>query len=218
MIKNVLIACEESQTTCIEFRKLGFNAFSCDLQSSTGGFPQYHIKGDCLQYLEPCEEFNGIGFYTEDNTYHCVPKWDLIIAHPPCTMLARVSSAAFRSGLHSSYDVQVAREFFFRFYDLKRTSSGIRLCIENPVPMKISNLPKYSQIIQPYQFGDLYTKQTCLWLYNLPPLFPTSALAPYGSTRNIFPSWVGTHFGSVQRSKSFVGIARAMANQWGFLD
>ena len=197
-MKNVLIACEESQTECIEFRKLGINAFSCDLQDCSGGHPEWHIKGDCWDYIL-------------DNS------WDLIIAHPPCTYLAK-------SGLCHLYDqrqnkldadrmlnVIKARDFFMAFclYGMK----GHRVAIENPVPHRFAMLPKQSQIIQPYAFGDIYSKQTCLWLFNVPPL-----MAKYGYTeKRKTPdsiSYTSLSRDIKTRSKSFPGIAKAMAEQW----
>lgn len=190
---KVLVACEESQTACIAFRERGHIAFSCDIQCCSGGHPEWHIKGDCISLIKDT-----------------LSEWDLIIAHPPCTFLSRVSSVALACGLHTSAQVAEAKEFFMFFYNLPG-----RVCIENPVPMKKVGLPGCTQIIQPYQFGDFWTKQTCLWLKNLPPLIG-QCYAPYGFTRNCAPSWVGKHFGSVARSKSFPGIARAMATQWDF--
>lgn len=194
---KVLIACEESQTSCIAFRNLGHIAYSCDLQDCSGGFPEWHIKGDCWDVIE----FN---------------NWDLIIAHPPCTYLSIAGACnMYKNGIidNERYErMLVARDFFMRFYNL----SGVRLCIENPRAMKMANLPPYSQTIQPFEFGDPYTKLTLLWLKDLPLLFPQV----YSVNKRIAPScvsWVGTHHGSVQRSKSFAGISAAMAKQWGDL-
>lgn len=219
---DVLIACEESQRICLEFRKRGHNAFSCDLQECSGGMPQYHIVGDCLNLL------NGFCiFKTQDNQIHCIgKKWDLIIAHPPCTYLSNVGAVRlfpqkgklnierYKKGLE-------AKDFFMQIYN----ADCDKICIENSVATKIYNLPNYSQIIQPYEFGHPYSKKTCLWLKNLPPLFPTKIVKD-----NII-SWVsggskdqhgnprknkGTVFrDSKTRSKTFQGIAQAMAKQWG---
>lgn len=190
---KVLIACEESQTVCKAFRANGHIAFSCDIQKCSGGFPQWHIQRDCISLIN-----------------ESLSEWDLIIAHPPCTYLSRVSSVALSSGKHTLSDVESARNFFMFFYNLPG-----RVCIENPVPLTCASLPPYSQTIQPYQFGDNFTKLTCLWLKNLPLLFPF-CYVPKGFTRNCAPSWVGTHSGGKVRSKSFPGIARAMATQWQF--
>lgn len=215
---NVLIACEESQTVCKVFRQKGHNAFSCDIQSCSGGHPEWHIQGDVLKILSPIEHvdtenFNdiryGIQFRTMDRDVHYVPRWDLIIAHPPCTMLAKVASLAFHQNKHTQEDIDEAREFFYKFYNLPG-----RVCIENPVPAKRAGLPRHSQTVQPYQFGDDWTKLTCLWLKNLPPLIPHCYAIP-GQSRNAAKSWVYHKHGSKARSKTFPGIAAAMAEQWG---
>ena len=190
---RVLVACEESQTVCIAFRNKGHLAFSCDIQRCSGGHPEWHIQNDCVSLIKDT-----------------LSEWDLIIAHPPCTYLSKVSSVAFSQGKHTFSDVSVARDFFMFFYNLPG-----RICIENPVPMKLANLPRFSQTVQPYQFGDNWTKLTCLWLKNLPPLFP-DCYVPVGFRRNMFPSYVYHHSGSKARSRFFPGIARAMATQWNF--
>lgn len=196
---RVLVACEESQTVCKAFRRLGVEAYSSDIQECSGGYPQWHIKGDCIPVIE-----NGC--------------WDLIIAHPPCTYLsiAGACNMYLKDGTlnRERYEKMLqAREFFLYFYNL----SGVRVCIENPRVMAMCQLPKYSQTIQPYQFGDNYTKKTLLWLKDLPYLIPLN----YGyNDRRIegIPSYVGTHYGSKSRSKFFDGIANAMAVQWSNLD
>ncbi len=191
---KVLIACEESQTSCIAFRECGHIAFSCDIQPCSGGHPEWHIQRDVISLIKDS-----------------LSEWDLIIAHPPCTMLAKVSSVAFSQGKHTQRDLELARDFFMFFYNLE----NVRVCIENPVPFKRANLPPYSQTIQPYQFGDNWTKLTCLWLKNLPLLIP-NCYAPIGSSRSAAPSFVKHKCGSKARSKSFPGIAKAMATQWNF--
>lgn len=197
---RVLIACEESQTSCIAFRQKGHVSFSCDIQECSGGHPEWHIKDDVCNIL--------------------YDQWDLVIAHPPCTYLAK-------SGINNLYHkdtdslnamrmlkVIEARDFFYMFYNYGLR--GHRICIENPLPHRFACLPPYSQCVQPYWFGDFYSKYTCLWLFNLPPL-----MAKYGyeQLRSIpgVKSWTGTHSGSIQRSKSFPGISAAMAEQWGSL-
>lgn len=205
---NVLVACEESQVVCIEFRKIGHNAFSCDLQSCSGGSPEWHIQRDVFEII------NGGFFETCSGETHYICKWDMIIAHPPCTYLSKVSSKCFREGVHTYSQVCSAVDFFMKFYNLRYIQPDIKLCIENPVPMAICGLPAFSQTIQPYEFGDEWTKLTCLWLYNLPPLIG-QCYAPIGHKRNCCPSYVYHKFGSKLRSKTFIGIARAMAIQWG---
>lgn len=114
---NVLIACEESQTSCIEFRKLGHNAFSCDIQACSGGFPEWHIKGDCLSLID-----GSCSFFTCDGVNHYISSWDLIIAHPPCTYLSRAGSCRMFPRPHVlNYDryekAIAARDFFMRIYN-----------------------------------------------------------------------------------------------------
>ena len=192
---NVLVACEESQRVMLEFRKLGHRAFSCDIKDCSGEFPEWHIKGD----VRPVIEYN---------------SWDLIIAHPPCTYLAKSGSCNLVNGSgviinQRRYEEMLkARDFFYFFYDLE----GVKVCIENPVAMKRANLPPYSQIIQPFQFGDNFSKQTCLWLKGLPYLIPECYAL---NKRSFGESWCAVHRSAAQRSKTFPGIARAMALQWG---
>lgn len=219
---KVLVACEESQRVCTAFRELGHEAYSCDIQECSGGHPEWHILGDVLPLINGnCE------FITMDGTKHTIDgKWDLLIAHPPCTYLSNAGAARLfpKKGLMdvSRYKKGLeAKNFFMRFYN----ADCDKICIENPVPTRIYELPKYSQIIQPFEHGHPYSKKTCLWLKNLPKLFPTEII-----TENII-SWVsggskdfhgnqrkqsGTKIrDSKQKSKTFPGIARAMAEQWG---
>lgn len=191
---RVLVACEESQRVMIAFRELGHQAFSCDLQDCSGGFPEHHIKGDVI----PVIEHN---------------SWDLIIAHPPCTYLcvAGACNLVDKNGNIKDYqryeNMLAAREFFMFFYNL----TGVKVAIENPRPMARANLPPYSQIIQPFQFGENYSKQTMLWLKDLPLLIPECYAL---SARKFGESWCKIHRSAKDRSKTFVGIARAMARQW----
>lgn len=195
---NVLVACEESQRVTIEFRNLGHLAYSCDLKPCSGGYPEWHIKDDCLKIIN---DFN----------------WDLIIAHPPCTYLtvAGACNLVDSSGNiidQLRYDLMLqARDFFLKIYN----SSCSRICIENPRPMKRANLPMWSQVIQPYDFGDNFSKQTCLWLKGLPYLFPNCIEYNRRSPANV-SSWCSLHRSAAVRSKTFPGIAKAMAQQWNF--
>ena len=186
---RVVVACEESQAVCKAFRLLGHEAFSCDLQPCSGGHPEWHFQEDCFAVIDRLSP-------------------DLVIAHPPCTMLSIVSSICLFKGIHTYDDVLAAREFFLRFLDLP-----CKVAVENPRPMAICRLPKPTQFIQPYMFGDDYTKLTGLWLKGLPELFPECLSA--AGKRTGFPSWVGSHSSAKIRSKTFPGIARAMAEQWG---
>jgi hypothetical protein len=189
---KVLVACEESQEVCKAFRERGHEAFSCDLLPCSGGHPEWHIQGDALK-----EAYNG--------------KYDLMIAHPPCTFICRHRSRWEEKSKAS----QEGKQFF-----LDMLNAPIdKICVENPVPLKKWGLPPYIQIIQPWQFGHDYSKKTCLWLKNLPKLEPTEIvqvsyyITPNG--RRFTKGWYFTPRNSKARSKTFPGIARAMAAQWG---
>lgn len=208
---KVLVACEESQRVCIAFRERGHEAYSCDIIECSGNHPEWHIKGDALPLI------NGdVSFRTCDGTEHYVDKWDLLIAHPPCTYLSNagvrhlypngfLNEERYRKGIQ-------AREFFLQFW----FANVDKICVENPVPTKIYNLPKYTQIVEPYQFGHPYKKRTCLWLKNLPPLMPTNVVDKTISTR--YARWFNEGSSEERqrnRSKTFEGIAKAMAERWG---
>lgn len=215
---NVLVACEESQRVCLAFRERGFNAFSCDIQECSGGHPELHILGDAVKALDAGE------ITTMDGTTHHIPKWDLLIAHPPCTYLSNAGARHLWKGHQLQADRVMlgikARDFFMEFY---RANIPL-VAVENPVPSKIFVMPKYSQIIQPYHFGHPFTKRTCLWLKNLPPLEPTNIVEP---TETWCPSGSYSHKHGEQhkgmfttdraknRAKTFPGIAKAFAEQWG---
>lgn len=155
---NVLIACEESQTITIEMRKLGHQAFSCDLQKPSGEHPEWHVKGDVLDILR-----SPATFLTMDGTKYEGITWDLIIAHPPCTYLSNAGACRLypRKGQldQERYTRGLrAKTFFMEIYQ----TCCEHICIENPVPSKVYELPKYTQIIQPYEYGHPYSKKTCL--------------------------------------------------------
>lgn len=179
---NVLVACEESQRVCMAFRERGHNAYSCDIQEPSGGHPEWHLKADVLRYLNPVPEIEGIlPFLTMDGESHFIAgKWDLIIAHPPCTYLSAAGAVRLYNSEHEIKDHDRytkgldASDFFMTFLN----SECDRVCVENPVPLRIFELPKYSQIIQPYYFGDPWNKKTCLWLKGLPHLTPTNVVPP----------------------------------------
>ena len=205
---RVLVACEESQTVCKAFRERGHEAYSCDVQPCSGGHPEWHIQADALEVLKI--------------------KWDLVIAHPPCTYLTASSAVRLFNHDHTVKDKErfakaiAAAEFFRKIWG----GCCEKIAIENPTPLKCMGLPQYSQIIEPFQFGDPWRKRTCLWLKGLPPLIPMeSPVEPLGL-------WVGStskrRDPAIQeryklnsnrnpkiRSKTFPGIARAMAEQWG---
>lgn len=218
MPMKVLIACEESQAVCIEFRARGHEAYSCYIQEPSGGHPEWHIWGDALEAIKG-------GFITTmDGQKHEVGKWDLLIAHPPCTYL---SNAGARH-LWKCHQLQAdrvmlgieARDFFMRFYlaDIQR------IAVENPVPSKVFAMPPYTQTIQPYEYGHPYTKKTCLWLKGLPKLTPTNIVEPI-ATWCPSGSYSGKHSDQHRgmfttdrarnRAKTFPGVAKAMAEQWG---
>ena len=217
---NILVACEESQRVCEAFRKRGGKAYSCDIIECSGGHPEWHIKQDVLPLLNGnCE------FITMDGISHkIVGKWDLIIAHPPCTYMSK-AGARFMYPVSGQINpdrlekAMRAKEFFMKFYN----ADCNRICIENPTPLKVVGLPKESQVIQPYMFGDPYSKRTLLWLSGLPKLNPTNILedfVPYlPSNTGAFSRGKGGSRGVVHNakdaSKTFPGIAKAMAEQWG---
>lgn len=230
---KVLVACEESQRVCTAFRERGHEAYSADIQEPSGGHPEWHILGDVLKVLNPYDtdpcggtETTGILFETMDGAVHFVKKWDLIIAHPPCTYLSNAGACRLypkKGQLNQERYKQgvKARDFFLYFY----YADCDRIAIENPIPSKIYNLPPYSQIIQPYHFGEPYSKKTCLWLKGLPKLQPTNILTDYkpyvscGTSRNKGnpdKSGVSRAGGAAKvRSKTFYGFAKAFAEQWG---
>ena len=193
---RVLVACEESQAVCKAFRELGHKSYSCDLQECSGGHPEWHIKGDALKVLN-------------------LPIWDLVIAHPPCTYLSNagarflypkgiLNEERYKKGLEG-------KDFFMQFFNAKCT----HIAIENPVASKIYDLPKHSQEIQPYMFGHPFKKKTRLWLKGLPQLKPTNIVTVSESTK-VAGNWFnkGGKERQKNRSKTFEGIARAMATQW----
>lgn len=197
---RILVACEESQAVTKELRRLGHEAYSCDIQECSGGHPEWHLQINALELLKM--------------------KWDMIIAHPPCTFL---SAAGAQRLFHKGGQVKdinryengmVAAEFFKAFLN----ADCPRIAVENPVPMKCFGLPKYTQIIEPFFFGDPWRKRTCLWLKGLPPLMATNMVEPTGfwvqRTGQRARGFVGGYRSKKMRSKTFPGIARAMAEQW----
>lgn len=225
---RVLIACEESQRVCSEFRGVGHEAYSCDIQECSGGHLEWHIMGDCLKVLN-----GSCTFETMDGTRHEIKgEWDLIIAHPPCTFMTVSGNAWFdvrkygEKAVKRIADRQEAFEFFMTFVNAKCD----RIAIENPIGYPSSHYRKPDQVIQPYYFGDHARKSTCLWLKGLPRLIPTNivdmgeiiddgysvgASANYARDENgKILSWNDPRTAKI-RSRTFQGIARAMAEQWG---
>lgn len=235
---NVLVACEESQRVCMAFREKGHNAFSCDLQPCSGGHPEWHIEGDALQLLNPKEMYFtdydksshrlfGVCFQTMDGKNHMFAgKWDLIVAHPPCTYLTNAGACRMypkkgQIDQNRFAKAMQAKEFFMAFLN----ADCDKICIENPVPLSVVELPPKTQIIQPYEFGHPYTKKTYLWLKGLPNLVPTNIVEPVGpyvcGNAEIWKKQAakgivyGKEKSAKHRSKTFEGIAKAMAEQWG---
>lgn len=211
---KVLIACEESQEVCKAFRALGHEAYSCDLQECSGGHPEWHIQGDVLPLLN-----GNCTFTTADTHTHTqAGAWDLIIAHPPCTDLA-VSGARHFAQKQKDGRQQKSIVLFMQM----ALANCDRVAVENPVGIMSSAWRRPDEIIQPYQFGHPYKKTTCLWLKGLPPLKPTEIVEPEiktytcknGKTVHFSADYGGGGVGSgKRRSKTYPGIARAMAEQW----
>lgn len=187
----ILIACEESQIVCLKFRELGYEAYSCDIQDCSGGHPEWHIKDDVRRVLHSC----------------C---WHGVIAHPPCTRLCN-SGVRWLSERNLWKEMEEACEFFNVFVNYGKSGGKIR--IENPIPHKyaVEKIGKYSQIIQPWQFGHPETKATCLWNFNLPPLMPAKIVK--GRDNRIWKMSPGPER-SKERSKTYSGIAAAIAQQF----
>lgn len=217
---NILVACEESQAVTIEGRRLGHNVFSCDLQECSGGHPEWHIMQDVLPLLN-----GNCSFKTMDGVEHRIDgKWDMIIGHPPCTFLSNAGARWLYAGKQLNQERYAkgleAKEFFMQFYN----ADCPRIAVENPIPSSVYQMPQYTQIIQPYEYGHPWSKKTCLWLKGLRPLEPTDVIRdhrPFCSSG----SYSGTHDprykgasrkgGSAKsRSKTFRGIAKAMMEQW----
>lgn len=183
---KILVACEESQAVTIELRKLGHEAYSCDLEPCSGGHPEWHLQVDALELLKI--------------------RWDMILAFPPCTHLA-VSGARHFAEKRADGGQQHGIDFFMRFAD----ADCPRIAIENPVGIMSTVWRKPDQIIQPWQFGHGETKKTCLWLKGLPLLQPTDIVD--GRQERIWRMPPGPDRAKL-RSKTYPGIARAMAEQW----
>ena len=223
---KVLVACEESQAVCKAFRERGFEAYSCDIQECSGGRPEWHICGDALKAMR------GGQIVTQDGKEHFVDKWDLMIAHPPCTYLSNVCTRGF--SLKSTPAEKVVDRWkkraesavFFMYFILAPIE---HIAVENPVGFMNTVFRKADQIIEPYMFaeserdGDNYvTKRTCLWTKNLPNLIQTNGLKRpdnkklFGTYSNgKAKTWEDSIHGGKARSKTFHGIAKAMAEQWG---
>lgn len=232
-ILNILVACEESQTVTKELRKLGHNAYSCDLLPCSGGHPEWHFKVNVFDIID-----NKGGQLENGNFEYLNNNWDMMIAHPPCTYLA-VSGAKWfyhpedkdkpildRRPHPKFLDRKAEREKAVEFFKKLADAPIERIAIENPVGVMSTLYRKPNQIVQPFMFGDEARKTTCLWLKNLPKLKPTN---PVGEGERIYfksgksqPKWYSdalvksksTEERRTMRSKTFLGIAKAMAEQW----
>lgn len=201
---KILVACEESQAVTTELRRLGHEAYSCDIIPCSGGHPEWHLQVDALELLKM--------------------KWDMVLAFPPCTYLTNAGAVRMRVNgeiQQDRYDKMLnAKEFFVHFYN----ADCPKIAIENPTPMKLCGLPPYDQVIQPYQFGHPYSKRTCLWLKGLPPLMSTDVImegvTPYvnGGCKDAHGNYRRFQGRKERdpktRAKTFPGIAKAMAEQW----
>lgn len=216
---KILVACEESQAVTKELRRLGHEAYSCDIIECSGGHPEWHIKQDVLPLLDGNCEF----MTTDGATHEVVGKWDMLIAHPPCTYLTnagarhlwkghKLNQERFEKGLE-------AKKFFMAFLE----ADCPKIAVENPIPSKVFELPPYTQTVQPYEHGHPFTKKTCFWLKGLKPLEPTDVVEPertwcpsgsYSGKHGEKHRGVFTKDRARQRSKTFPGIARSMAEQW----
>ncbi len=214
---NVLIACEESQAETEAFRYLGHNAYSCDVQPCRQGkHPEWHIQGDVSPYLHGETKFT-----TSDGISHEVQRWHLVIAHPPCTYLCKVSSVHLMKNPNGwRYTLQgwkylnvgryekllAARSFFMSCLN----ANAMYVAVENPLPMAIAGLPQPSTYACPSWFGVKYTKKTLYWTKNLPPLM---AKLEYNNPKSFVRCSRGKY-----RSRTFPQMARAIAEQWsGFI-
>lgn len=225
---NILVACEESQRVCMAFREKGHRAFSCDIEPCSGGHPEWHIQQDVIPLL------NGkCSFKTCDGEVHTVnDRWDMIIAFPPCTYLTNCATRHFSLRVTSAEKVvyrwkmrALAAVFFMRFI----LADCDRIAIENPVGFMSKAYRKPDQIIEPYYFAqseddteNYVTKRTCLWLKGLPCLkkinnLDRPKLETYVTHKGVTKTvcWEMKVHGSETRSKTFPGIAKAMAEQWG---
>ena len=218
---NVLVACEESQRVCTDFREKGHNAFSCDILPCSGGHPEWHIMQDVVPLL------NGrCNFKTIDEIEHSIDeKWDLIIAHPPCTYLTLAGNKWFKPEFSDRLpDRKKQRKEAVDFFMTIANADCDKIAIENPVGIMSSQWRKPDQYIEPYMFGDPEKKKTGLWLKGLPLLKPTNIVEPviiHCKSGANEPRWhmetmhLPKEERSRVRSQTFIGIAKAMAEQWG---
>ena len=206
------MACEESQEVCKAFRAKGHRAFSCDIQECSGGHPEWHIQGDCLPLLN-----GNCTFQTADTHTHTqVGKWDLIIAHPPCTKTSNAGAKHLFRGhklnLQRYYEGLCGKALFLAIW----AADCDKVVIENPTPSKVFDFPPHTQAIQPYEYGHPVSKKTLLWERGVQPLVPTNIVTPNANCHEA-GTWFmkGGKERQKNRAKTFRGIAAAMAEQWG---
>lgn len=219
---KVLVACEESQAVTKELRSLGHEAYSCDILESSGGHPEWHIMQDVIPLVNgDCD------FKTCDGADHAIKgEWDMIIAFPPCTYLTVTGNRWFNVERYGEKALQRIkdREAAIEFFKVFAFAKCDRIAIENPVGIMSSELRKPNQIINPFEYGDPYEKKTCLWLKGLPELKPTNIVevpprVQFDSGKSM-PAWYASAWKLPKeeraklRSKTFPGIAKAMAEQW----
>jgi len=216
---NILVACEESQAITKEFRKRGFTAFSCDIEPCSGGHPEWHIQFDCTMPMA------GWSFYTQDGFKHHGRKFDLVIAHPPCTHLC--ASGARWWNNPATPDKPLLQDQAINFFMMFVNNSKYfkHMAIENPIGIMSKKYRKPDQIVQPFWFGDPARKSTCWWLFNLPNLIPDNMVDEGESfdcgNGKRQPKWYRDAWNlppkerAKARSKTFPGMARAIAEQWG---
>lgn len=222
---KILVACEESQAVCTAFRTRGHEAYSCDIVPCSGGHPEWHIQGDALRIIN-----GNAKFQTQDGLWHHINgKWDILIAHPPCTYLTVSGNRWFdttkygAAAVQRHLDRQSAIDFFMAFVN----ADCEHIAIENPIGVMSTTYRRPDQIIQPYQFGHPERKATCMWLKNLPKLTSTNVVEPiliqYKNGKGSDSPWHYETLGLPSeerrclRSKTFQGIAEAIAEQWGNL-
>ncbi len=219
---KALVACEESQAVTIELRKRGWEAYSCDIQECSGGHPEWHINSDVIPLVN-----GNCSFKTMDNIEHTIDsKWDLLVAHPVCTLLTVTGNRWFNVERYGEKAIQRAkdREDAVQFFMVFASADCDHICIENPVGIMSTRWRKADQIIQPWMFGDPFEKKTCLWLKGLNPLVATNIVTPpprkkFDSGKTM-PEWYSSlwHLPKEERaklrSKTFLGIAEAIADQF----
>lgn len=219
---KVLVACEESQVVCKAFREKGHEAYSCDIIECSGGHPEWHIRWDAISLL------NGhCSFLTYDGEMHRIDgKWDMIIAFPPCTYLTNTGNPYLNVEKYGEKAIQryKSREESFDFFMRFANADCERIVIENPIGYVNTHWRRPNQIIHPWQFGHPFTKGTCLWLKGVGNLRPTVAEKPQNCKSYAWETMIDERGKTISwnselsrrlRSKTFEGIAKAMAEQWG---